>query len=175
MFINVYKNLSLTNASYHIQMILKWVFDDLSYYIIIIIIIIVFCIYIYNVLNLKINNYKVFKSIIIKDTLDWLYQSINEICNKSKLYPIYTIKPHDTLTFSEKLEIKKGIIYMSIWDDKNDRLYSNNTLLVKSLHEISNILAETNFNFDFIEKNLINTAINLGYYDINHKIEQEEF
>jgi len=175
MFINVYKNLSLTNPSYRIQMILKWVFNKLSYYIIIIFIIIVFCIYIYNVLNLKINNYKVFKSIIIKDTLDWLYQSINEICNESKLYPIYTIKPHDTLTFSEKLAIKKGIIYISIWDDKNDRLYSNNTLLVKSLHEISNILTENNYNFDFIEKNLINTAINLGYYDINAKIEREEF
>ena len=175
MFINVYKNLSLTNASYHIQMILKWIFDDLSYYIIIIFIIIVFCICIYNVLNLKINNYKFFKSIVIKDTLDWLYQSINEICNESKLYPIYTIKPHDTLTFSEKLEIKKGIIYISIWDNKNDRSYNNNTLLVKSLHEISNILTENNYNFDFIEKNLINTAINLGYYNIYDKIEQEEF
>ena len=158
-----------------LQMILKWIFVDLSYYIIIIFIIIVFCICIYNVLNLKINNYKFFKSIVIKDTLDWLYQSINEICNESKLYPIYTIKPHDTLTFSEKLEIKKGIIYISVWDDKNDRLYSNNTLLFKSLHEISNILTENNYNFDFIEKNLINTAINLGYYDINAKIEREEF
>ena len=175
MFINVYKKLPLTNPSYLIKMILKWIFDDVSYYIIIIFIIIVFCICIYNVLNLKINNYKFFKSIVIKDTLDWLYQSINEICNESKLYPIYTIKPHDTLTFSEKLEIKKGIIYISIWDNKNDRLYNNNTLLEKSLHEISNILTENNYNFDFIEKNLINTAINLGYYDINAKIEREEF
>ena len=130
-----------------LQMILKWIFDDLSYYIIIIFIIIVFCICIYNVLNLKIHNYKFLKSIVINDTLDWLYQSINEICNESKLYPIYTIKPHDTLTFSEKLEIKKGIIYISIWDNKNDRLYNNNTLLVKSLHEISNILTEMRYSF----------------------------
>jgi len=175
MFINVYKKLPLTNPSYLIKMILKWIFDDVSYYIIIIFIIIVFCICIYNVLNLKIINYNIFKNIIINDTIDWLYQSINEICYKSKLYPIYTIKPHDTITFSQKININKGIIYISVWDDKNDRLYNNNTLLFKTLHEISNILTENNFNFDFIEKNLINTAINLGYCDINDKIEQEEF
>jgi len=73
------------------------------------------------------------------------------------------------------LDKNKGIIYISVWDDKNDRLYSNTTLLFKTLHEISNILSENNYNFDFIEKNLINTAINLGYYDINDKIEKEEF
>ena len=146
-----------------------------------IIIIILFCICIYNIFkvfiisNYKINNNKNFKNIIIKDTIDWLYQSINDICYECKLYPIYTIKLHDTLTFSEKLDKNKGIIYISVWDDKKDRLYSNTTLLFKTLHEISNILSENNYNFDFIEKNLINTAINLGYYDINDKIEKEEF
>ena len=152
-----------------------YIINDLSYYYIIAIIIILICICIYNVLNLKIINYNIFKNIIINDTIDWLYQSINEICYESKLYPIYTIKPHDTITFSQKININKGIIYISVWDDKNDRLYNNNTLLFKTLHEISNILTENNFNFDFIEKNLINTAINLGYCDINDKIEQEEF
>jgi hypothetical protein len=141
----------------------------------IIIFIILFCIFIIKIFIINnYKNYKNYKSISIKDTIDWLYQSINEICYECKLYPIYTIKQNDTLTFSEKIDKNKGIIYISLWDDKNDRLYSNTTLLFKTLHEISNILSENNYNFDFIEKNLINTAINLGFYDINDKIEQEE-
>ena len=123
----------------------------------------------YNTYN--IDNYNLIKSKQITQTIDWLYQIINKICYECKLYPIYSINNNDTLTYTEHLSENKGIINIILWDNYNERLYSNNTLLYKTLHEITNILTNNKYNSDFIETKLINTAINLGFYDINIKSE----
>ena len=140
--------------------------------IILLIILLIIIIYIlYNFKNNNIDNYNSIKSKQISQTIDWLYQIINKICYECKLYPIYIINNNDTLTYSENLSENQGIINLILWDIKNERLYSNNTLLYKTLHEITNILTNNKYNTDFIETKLINTAINLGFYDINIQLD----
>ncbi len=111
----------------------------------------------------------------IKDTIQWLYQITNEICYHCHLSPIYDIVETTQITYSDKIpNHTKGTIYLVMWNDKHSRIFNHNTLIYATLHELAHILSPSIHHeppFDSIEKLLITTATNLGYYDPKISIE----
>lgn len=109
----------------------------------------------------------------INNTIEWLYRSVNDICYNCNLSPIYNIRETTQITYTDKIISShniKGTIYFVIWDEINDKIFDNNTLLYAMLHEISHILSPSIHHeppFDSIESLLLNKAIDLAYYDPN--------
>lgn len=123
----------------------------------------------------KTSNYETIRKQKVKDTIQWLYQITNEICYHCHMTPIYNIIETSQITYSDKITGQtKGAIYLVIWNDKHSRIFNHNTLIYATLHEIAHILSPSIRHeppFDSIEKLLINTATNLGYYDPDIEIE----
>lgn len=117
------------------------------------------------------NQYDTVRDKKVKETIKWLYRSVNDICYHSNMSPIYEIIENDQITYTEKIiknDISKGIIYLVIWDDTHNRLFQTNTLIYAILHEITHIISPSSHHeapFDSIENILLNKAIALGYYD----------
>jgi hypothetical protein len=113
----------------------------------------------------------------VKETIQWLYRAVNDICYSCNMSPIYEIKETFQITYSEKItniHNIKGTIYLVVWNEKYGRVFSRNTLLYAVLHEIAHILSPSVHHkepFDSIETLLLNKAIELSYYDPNISME----
>jgi hypothetical protein len=145
-----------------------------SHYIILLILLIILIslLYIGILYNFKKETYDTIKKQKIKLTIEWLYQTINEICYECKIYPSYKIKHTNEFNYYEN---NNGIIiYLDLWDKINDRIIGHNTLILETLHQLAcAFLNNYNIsNLDIIEKKLINTAISLDYYNMNIKLER---
>lgn len=118
------------------------------------------------------------KNIAIHRTIERLYSITNEICSVYKIFPSYIIKESNTTTYTEKDldKFNTGIIYIVIWDEINDKVFSFNTLVYSILHEIAHIISPSTHHtdtFDRIEKKLLSIATSLNYYNSNIKIEEQ--
>lgn len=139
----------------------------------IMILIMLFLIWVYIVPPPKSDHERVFK---VSEMIKWLYKTVNDVCYKCNVSPIYTIQETLDITHTDKSTTNsvKGTIYLLIWDEKYGRTFNKNTLIYSALHEIAHILSpSTNHNppFDAIESMLLNKAIELSYYDPNIPIE----
>lgn len=97
----------------------------------------------------------------IHSTIQWLYQSTNDICYHCNLSPIYEIKQNQQITFTTKIITQfetKGIINLALYDDEQNRMFDKNTLIYAVLNEIAELLEIT-------VTVLLNKAIELNYYD----------
>jgi hypothetical protein len=146
-------------------------------YVLIVIFLILMLAWIYIRYDAKTDHYEVVRSHKVKETIRWLYQSVNDICYQCNMSPIYNIHETTNITYTEKLTNNhniKGIIYLVVWDEKNSRVFNPNTLMYAVLHELAHILSPSIHHeppFDSIETILLNTATNLGYYDPEIDIE----
>lgn len=146
---------------------------DIITVIIISILILLLLIWIYLRYDCKANHSNIVRAETVNQTIKWLYQTINHICNSCNMHPIYEIKETHQITYTEKVSSPhniKGIIYLVIWDEINNIPFNKNTLLYAMIHEISHILSPSIHHqppFDSIENLLLSTATNLGYYNPN--------
>lgn len=146
-------------------------------YIIIIILLIIGLAIIYLCIDFYVDEYEVFRKHKVNETIQWLYQVVNDICYKCNMSPIYNIVETSQITYTDKIirpHNITGTIYLVIWNDKHGRVFHHNTLIYAILHEIAHILSPSIHHeppFNSIESLLINTAIDLGYYDQNISIE----
>ena len=107
-----------------------------------------------------------------QETMRWLYQSVNDICNHCDISPNYEIRETFQMTYSEKITSppddidipSKGIIHLAIWDEQHGRVHDRNILIYSVLREISQILSPGP-EYDDIEAQLLNMAIDLKYYN----------
>lgn len=133
------------------------------------------CIYIK--LDVELNRYELVRQQKVNDTIQWLYQIVNDVCYHCNMSPIYDIVETGQITYTDKItkiHNIKGTIYLVVWDEQHCRVFNHNTLVYAMLHEITHILSPSIHHeppFDSIENILINTAINLGYYDPDMPIE----
>lgn len=154
-------------------------FVPISYavYVLVIILLIAILVWIYIRFDSKVNQYEYVRLQTVNDTVRWLYQSVNDICNHCNMSPIYEIRETTQITYTEKITFPhniKGTIHLVVWDENHGRIFSHNTLMYAMLHEISHILSPSIHHeppFDSIEALLLNTATSLGYYDPNTPIE----
>lgn len=150
---------------------------DISVYIVIVVLIIVGLIWIYFRFDHKVNQYELIRQQKVNETIQWLYQAVNDVCYHCNMAPIYNIFETTQITYTDKVTNPhniKGTIYLVVWNDKHGRVFSHNTLIYAMLHEITHILSPSIHHeppFDSIESILMNTAINLGYYNPNIPIE----
>ena len=113
----------------------------------------------------------------VQETIQWLYQAVNDVCYRCNMSPIYDIVEANQITYTDKVTTPhniKGTIYLVIWNEQHERVFNHNTLMYAMLHEIAHILSPSVHHeppFDSIESILMNTAINLGYYDPSIPIE----
>jgi hypothetical protein len=113
----------------------------------------------------------------VRETVQWLYQTVNDVCYRCNMAPIYEIIETTQITYTDKVTNThnvKGTIYLVIWDDEHGRVFHHNTLIYATLHEIAHILSPSIHHeppFDSIESILLNNASNLGYYDPSIPIE----
>lgn len=98
----------------------------------------------------------------ISETVDWLYECINNICYHSKININYKILETDKLSY-----VDNNIIYLVIWNEKHDRIYNENTLLFSCLTKIQQIIKDTN------QIDIFDIAKKLGYYDSDIPIESD--
>jgi hypothetical protein len=149
-------------------------------YILIIILLIIglICIYIkFEPKTNDINHYELIRKQKVTETIQWLYQAVNDICYRCNMSPIYDIIETTQITYTDKIinpHNIKGTIYLVIWDEIHGRVFNHNTLIYAILHEITHILSPSIHHeppFDSIESILLNAAIDLGYYDPNIPIE----
>lgn len=149
-------------------------------YILIVILLIIGLIYVYIKFepNLnEINHYESIRKRRVTEIIQWLYQAVNDVCYRCNMSPIYDIIETSHITYTDKIinpHNIKGTIYLVVWDEKHDRVFNHNTLIYAVLHEIAHILSPSTHHeppFDSIETLLLNTAIDLGYYDPNISIE----
>jgi hypothetical protein len=141
-------------------------------YVIIVVVLIILLTWIY--LGYATNSDKNYRSQKIKETVNWLYQTINDICYQCNMSPIYDIRETSQITYTEKTTQAhsiKGIIYLVIWDAENNKVFNKNTLLYAMIHEITHILSPSIHHQPPIESLLLTTATNLGYYDRNIPME----
>lgn len=146
---------------------------EISPYVYIIIIIIVL-IWIYVRFDITWNHSEFIRQEKIKETVQWLYRSVNDICYNCDMAPIYEIRESFHITYSEKINNTKGIIYLVIWDNEHQSVFNRNTLLYSVIHEITHILSPSINHkepFDSIETLLLNKAVELLYYDPNIPLE----
>jgi hypothetical protein len=140
-------------------------------YILVIFLVLACLIWMYVKFNVESNSYELIRRQNVNDTIEWLYQIINDVCYHCNMSPIYDIVETSQITYTDKITKThniKGTIYLVVWDDKYGRVFNHNTLVYAVLHEISHILSPSIHHeppFDSIESLLMNTAINLGYYD----------
>lgn len=147
------------------------------YYIIVTILLLVIITWIYIRFDTKIISNDTNKKQSVIDTIQWLYRSVNDICYHCNMSPIYEIKETCDITYTDKVTSShniKGTIHLVVWNNLHNRIYSHNTLMYAILHEIAHILSPSIHHeppFDSIESILLNTAIQLGYYDPNISID----
>jgi hypothetical protein len=113
------------------------------------------------------NSYLRFRHNQTHDTIQSLYQICNNICYHCNFNPIYTIleSSHITYTDSSSYNTSKGTIHLVIWNTKYSRSFDRNTLLFFLLRELSLIISPSSDNSSSINAILLNTAVNLGYFD----------
>jgi len=147
-------------------------------YILIVILLIIVLIYIYVKFDSRlISNYELIRNQKVNEMIQWLYQAVNDICYRCNMSPVYNIIETSHITYTDKVinsHTIRGTIYLVIWDEKHGRVFNHNTLIYAILHEITHILSPSIHHkppFDSIETLLLNTAIDLGYYDPNMEIE----
>lgn len=150
--------------------------DEMFYYIIyiglLLLLIIGMC-----VIYLNDNDYEIYKRRQVSDTIKWIYQVVNKICDIANFEPSYQIKETNFITYVEKSN-SINTINLLIWNDKYHRVFSHNTLIYATLHEISHILSPSishNSPFDLIENKLFKIAIDLGYYDPDIPLEKNYY
>jgi beta-lactamase regulating signal transducer with metallopeptidase domain len=152
-------------------------FMKLLIYILIVLTILVTLVWIYLYLYRDFDEFESIRRNEVNKTIQWLYYSVNNICNHCNMAPIYEIIETDHITYSDKINNpynRRGKIYLVIWNYEYSRIFSHNTLIYAVLHEISHILSPSVHHeppFDSIESLLLNTAIKLGYYDPNIPLE----
>lgn len=146
-------------------------------YILVMILLIIILAYIYIGPHNRISQNEINKRQAIDDTRTWLHQSVATICHQCNMSPIYNIIETSQITYTDKVinpHNINGTIYLVIWDDKHDHVFSHNTLIYAVLHEIAHILSPSIHHeppFDSIEAILLNKAQQLGYYDPNIEVE----
>ena len=133
--------------------------------------------WIYVKSNITENQHDRFRKEKVNETIEWLYQVVNDVCYRCNMSPVYNIVESTEITYTDKLTSShtiKGCIYLVIWDDTRSRIFNHNTLIYAILHEIAHILSPSVHHeppFNSIESLLLNTAITLGYYDPSISIE----
>lgn len=142
-----------------------------------IVMVLIFLSWMYIKINPKIEYYENIRKQQVNDTIQWLYRSVNDICYRCNMTPIYEIIETSQITYTDKVTKPhniKGTIYLVVWDEKHGRVFNHNTLIYAMLHEITHILSPSIHHeppFDSIESILMNMAINLNYYDPNIAME----
>lgn len=147
--------------------------DPLKMYGQIIIIFIFLCclIWFYVRSNPELDRYMASRQQQVRETIQWLYQTVNEVCYRCNMAPLYEIVETTQITYTDKVTNPhniKGTINLVVWDDEHSRVFHHNTLIYAMLHEIAHILSPSIHHeppFDSIESILLNNAMNLGYYD----------
>lgn len=125
----------------------------------------------------RVDEYEIARRQHVHNTIQWLYRAVNDVCYRCNMSPSYQIVETSQITYTDKVATPhniKGTIYLVVWCEQHGRVFSHNTLMYAMLHEITHILSPSVHHeppFDSIESLLINTAINLGYYDPNIPIE----
>ena len=123
------------------------------------------------------NQYEIVRQEKVNETIQWLYQSVNDICYHCNMSPVYEIIETSQITYTDKIISPhniKGTIYLVVWNEAHGRVFNNNTLIYAILHEIAHILSPSIHHqppFDSIESILLAKAIDLAYYDPNVPIE----
>lgn len=153
--------------------------DPVSFaiYIIVSIIVMTVLILIYFRFDPGIDQYELIRQEKVKETIKWLYQSVNDICYHCNMSPIYEIKETSQITYTDKTIVPhniKGTIYLAIWDPVHRKIFDHNTLIYSVLHEVAHILSPSVKHeppFDSIESLLLNKATDLSYYDPNIPID----
>lgn len=140
-----------------------------------VLILILACIYVR--FNNRVDTYEMQRQRKITDTIEWLYQAINDVCYRCNMSPLYNIVETTQITYTDKVTGAhniKGTIFLVIWNEKHSRVFNHNTLIYAALHEIAHILSPSIHHqppFDSIENILLNAAVELGYYDPNIPME----
>ena len=150
---------------------------DILVYIFIIVLILIGLTFAYIRFDPKLDHYDLIRQQKVNETIQWLYQAVNNVCYHCNMTPIYNIVETSQISYTDKVTHPhniKGTIYLVVWNDKHSRVFNHNTLMYAMLHEITHILSPSIHHeppFDSIESILINTAIDLGYYDPTIPIE----
>lgn len=145
--------------------------NDIDTYIRIAIVILILVVLIWIYLRPQIDQYESIRRQQVHNTIQWLYRTVNDICYRCNMAPIYEIIETKQITYTDKVTNPhniKGIIYLVVWDEPHGRVFNHNTLIYAMLHEITHILSPSIHHeppFDSIESILMNMAINLEYYD----------
>lgn len=144
-------------------------------YILTVVILIIILSLIYTRFN--VDQYEMIRKQKVNETIQWLYQAVNDVCYRCNMSPIYDITETEQITYTDKITSSHNItgsIYLVVWDDTRGRVFTHNTLIYAMLHEITHILSPSIHHeppFDSIETLLLDTAISLGYYDPSIPIE----
>jgi hypothetical protein len=150
---------------------------SLAIYIIISVIVVSIMVVIYFRFDTSRDQYELIRQEKVRETIKWLYQSVNDICYQCNMSPIYEIKETSQITYTDKIIAPhniKGTIYLAVWDPERRRIYDHNTLIYSVLHEIAHILSPSIKHeppFDSIESILLNKATELSYYNPNIPID----
>lgn len=142
-------------------------------YIVIVLVICIMLIWIYSP-HLSRNNSRQQQT---KEALIWIQDAINHVCKVCNMSPMYTIVETRQITYTYKILTHhnvSGTIYLAIWDDTHDTIFSYNTLIYAALHEIAHILSPSTHHappFNTIETLLLDTAGQLGYYNADIAID----
>lgn len=153
------------------------IYKVMEYYVSILIIVIILLVLIAVYMKRAVNNNESIRREQVNETIQWLYRAINDVCYRCNMFPTYNIVETSQITYTDKVTNPhniKGTIYLVVWDEKRCCTFCHNTLMYAMLHEIAHILSPSIHHeppFDSIEAILINTAINLGYYDPTIPIE----
>lgn len=105
---------------------------------------------------------------IIETKLREILSILDEICSQARIHTPFSLAPSET----RSQVIDKTRIYLVVWDEKNQKLFDNNTILHAAIHELTHVLCpshdpdeEHGELFDTMEEHFLKIAEQMGVYN----------